>query len=145
MRNYVFVIILILTSSCKDNKIFSPEKKVQKEIKKEKINSYEVRQIGRLYLPESMTVWGKSIVNSGVKFVDYGVKEDYQITLTNSNLLDSELDNLQMHSKKIATLYNTYLTKNLKPFNVHKIIVIIEHRNGKNDRFEFPEEKFIKK
>ena len=138
LKNHVLVIILIITSSCKDNKIFSPEKKVQKEVKKENINSYEVQQIGRLYQPANIIIKVNNIGGNTEK-------EDYQITLTNSNLLDSKLEDLQMHSKKIAALYNTFLTKTLKPFNVQKIIVKIEHRNGKNNSFEFTEQKFIKK
>nr|WP_315153824.1 hypothetical protein [uncultured Flavobacterium sp.] len=138
MKNHVLVIILIITSSCKDNKIFSPEKKVQKEVKKENINSYEVQQIGRLYQPANIIIKVNNIGGNTEK-------EDYQITLTNSNLLDSKLEDLQMHSKKIAALYNTFLTKTLKPFNVQKIIVKIEHKNGKNNSFEFTEQKFIKK
>lgn len=49
-------------------------------------------------------------------------KNDYQYTLTNSDLLDKDTENLKEHSLKISNYYN-FLTRINKPFIYDKIIV----------------------
>ncbi len=138
MKNYLFLIILILTYSCKEKNVDNKEKKVNKLANEKKIDTEEkIQLIGKLYQPEKMVFKGNRI-GTNVE------KEDYQITLTNSDLLDSDLKNKKKYADKIATIYCSYLGKTVKPFNFKKIIVKIEHRNGKTNSFEYSVEEFTK-
>jgi len=67
-------------------------------------------------------------------------KEDYQIMLSNSDLLDTDFKNTEKHAQKIASLYYKFLVRNINPFNVKNIIVRIEHRSLKIQNFEYSEE-----
>ncbi len=129
MKNYLFLIILILTYSCKEKNVDNKEKKVNKLANEKKIDTEEkIQLIGKLYQPEKMVFKGNRI-GTNVE------KEDYQITLTNSK---------KKYADKIATIYCSYLGKTVKPFNFKKIIVKIEHRNGKTNSFEYSVEEFTK-
>jgi len=131
MKKYLFLIILFLIYSCKHDKIILPEKKVIKEQKNESHD--EVMKIAGLYRPEKMVAKGK---RKGT----YTEKENYQITITNSNLLDNDIENIESHAQKIAIIYHKSLMKTIPRFNFKKIIVKIKHKNAKSETFEYSEE-----
>ncbi len=137
MRNYLFAVIILLTfSSCKEEKAFSKPNKTDKEKNIPKNNPNTVAQkIHGLYNPGAMTIKGNRVGNNAEK-------EIYQIILTDSELLDADQKNIEKHAEKIATIYYEHLSKTLKPFNFEKIIVIINHRDKKIDKFEYSEKKF---
>jgi succinyl-CoA synthetase beta subunit len=127
--------MLVSTYSCKDDNVVNQEKKERKENKsanQEKVD-YVAQEIGYLYNPEKMTIKENKV---GIN----NEKENYQITLTNSDLLDNDIENVEKHAKKIATVYYKFLFQNIKPFNLKKIIIKIEHRNTKINSFEYSEE-----
>jgi hypothetical protein len=95
----------------------------------------ETRDIGYIYKPEK-------IQTEEIK-MKIG-KNNYQCTVTNSDLLDTDLQNIKMHSGKIAGIYYKFLIRINSPFNYNKIIVKIEHRNGKIDSFEYSEKEMRK-
>lgn len=118
---------MILVSSCKDNKITKEEEKFETD--RNNKNTYDqIQKIGYLFKPEN--------INTSTD------GRNFQITLTNSDLLDIELENVQIHSKKISAIYYNHLVKTLVLFNFKKIIVKIEHRNGKTESYEFAAENF---
>jgi hypothetical protein len=118
--------------SCKENKINSSKKIDYVQItSKEKIVD-EIQEIGNLFNPERMEQ--KEIEK------DTG-KNDYEYTLTNSDLLDKDLQNLKVHSRKIVGIYYKFLIRINKPFNYDKIIIKIIHRNGKIDIFKYSEKE----
>lgn len=126
MRNFLSIIILILSFSCKDNKII--EVKEKNNTDRNNKNTYDqIQKIGHLYKPEKITTETDG--------------QNFQITLTNS-VLDKKYENLQNHSKKISALYHNHLVKTLGRFNFKKIIVKIEHRNEKSESYEFTAENF---
>ena len=137
MKNYIILVIIILFTSCNENKVNNTEIKIKKAIKKDTkdITNHndEYQKITSFYLPEKMQYKHK-------KDKSGNEKEDYQITLTNSDLLDTELENLKEHSQKIAILYYKKLNKNIISLNLRNVIVKIEHKNGKTDNFAFSEE-----
>lgn len=130
MKNYIILVILILITSCTENKING--KKIKKNLENITNDYDEDQKITRQYLPEEMQMKTSKTESEN--------EEDYQITLKNSNLLDAELENLQLHSQKIATLYYKKLARTITTLNLKKIIVKIEHSNGKIDKFTFTEE-----
>lgn len=127
--------MLITIVSCKESSKNAQEKKIDEKKIKEK-NEDEIQKIGNLYQPEKMEVKLNKISTDNKK-------EDYQITLTNSDLLDSISENTEEHAKKIVNLYYKNLTKNIVPFNYNKITVNIEHRNGEKVSFKYSEKDFL--
>ena len=124
--------------SCKENKTIQKQNKINKTSDFPKINPNVIaQQIDSMYHPEGMTIKGNRI---GVN----AEKENYQITIENSKLLDSNLIGNKKDAEKISTIYYKYLTKAIKPFNLEKIIIEIKHRNRKKDRFEFSENEILK-
>lgn len=95
----------------------------------EKIDA-ENQEIGRLYRPEIM---------QQEKIETKNGKNNYRYTLTNSDLLDTDLQNIKIHSKKIVSIYYKFLIRINIPFNYNKIIIKIIHKNGKIDSFEYSE------
>lgn len=95
----------------------------------------ETREIGDLYRPEM-------IQTEEIKMKS--AKNNYQCTVTNSDLLDTDLQNIKIHSKKIVSIYYKFLSRINSPFNYNKIIVKIEHRDGKIDNFEYSEDEIQK-
>lgn len=142
MKKYLFIIIATYLSSCKEKEIIHQEnreikivdstKTVHKTPNEEEVNDLAL-QIGKLYNPEKMSIKGHRVGT-------HNEKENYQVILTNSDLLDSDIANLEKHVKKIATNYYKFLNQNIKPFNFKKLIIKIEHRNAKTDSFEYSEE-----
>jgi len=92
----------------------------------------EIEEIGNLYQPEKM---------EQEEIKKKSGKNDYQYTLTNSDLLDSDLKNLKDHSEKIVNNYYKFLIKINIPFNYEKIIVKIIHRNGRINIFKYSEKE----
>jgi len=131
MKNYLFILILISFFSCKENIANAQEKKSEETVVTEKMDD-EIQQIGNLYQPEKMVVKQNKIRTDNKK-------ENYQITLTNSDLLDKDLGNVQKHAEKIVQIYYKNLVRNIVPLNCAKILVVIQHRNGKKDSFKFTE------
>jgi len=68
-------------------------------------------------------------------------KNNYRYTITNSDLLDTDLQNIKIHSRKIVNIYYKFLIRINSPFNYNKIIVKIVHRNGKIDSYEYSEKE----
>jgi hypothetical protein len=95
----------------------------------------EIQEIGTLYRPERMQQ--EEIKNKTGK-------NNYRYTLTNSDLLDTDLQNIKIHSRKIVSIYYKFLSRINSPFNYKKIIVKIEHRDGKIDNFEYSEDEIQK-
>ena len=117
--------------SCKENVVTAQEKKSEVKTSEEKMD-YEIQQIGNIYKPERMQV-------KDVKIKTDNEKENYQITLINSDLLDSDKENVKIHAEKIAKMYYENLSRKIVDLNSNKIIVEIEHRNGKKENFKFSE------
>jgi hypothetical protein len=92
----------------------------------------EIQEIGHLYKPEKMQ-HEKIETKTG--------KNDYRYTLTSSDLLDTDLQNIKIHSRKIVSIYYKFLIRINSPFNYNKIIIKIIHRNGKIDIFEYSEKE----
>jgi hypothetical protein len=90
----------------------------------------EIQEIGNLFRPEIMQQEKIKLKNG---------KNNYQYTLTNSDLLDKDLENIKNHSKKIAINYYNLLKRTNNSFSYNKIIVKVIHRNNKIDRFEYSE------
>lgn len=137
IKKYFVLAILIFLSACNKDKTNNQEtknyKKTQK-VSKNQTNIYvENEKITDFYLPEKMQ-WKSIKEKSGNE------KEDYQITLTNSYILDTDIYNLDGHSQNIAEIYYKKLTRIITPLNLKNIIVKIEHKNGKTDKFVFSEE-----
>lgn len=124
--------------SCKENKIDCPKKIDYVDVdnsgnaKKTQKTSNETDEIGYLYQPERMET-EEIKKNTG--------KNDYQYTLTNSDLLDNDLQNLKIHSRKIVSTYYKFLIRVNVPFDYDKIIVKIIHRNGKVNIFKYSEKE----
>lgn len=135
MKDYLFILILISFFSCKENIVNAQEKKLEKIEIKQKMED-EIQEIGNLYQPEKMVVKQNKIRPDNKK-------EDYQITLTNSDILDKDLENIETHVAKIVSIYYKNLVRNIIPFNYNKIIVEIEHRNGKKDSFKYTEKDLL--
>ncbi|WP_395046428.1 hypothetical protein [Flavobacterium sp.] len=131
MKNFLNILILISIFSCKENVITSQEKKSEvKTIKA--IMDNEIQQIGNIYQPEKMVIKQNKIRTDNKK-------ENYQITLINSNLLDNEKENVESHAEKIVKMYYENLVRNIVGLNSNKIIVEIQHRNEKKESFEYTE------
>jgi hypothetical protein len=139
MKKYLFIIILIYTFSCKENDVV-PQKEETHKITEQKTNSQEkvndlAQKIGELYNPERMTI-------KGIR-VEKNEDENYKITLTNSDLIDSDIKNVEKHAQKIAIDYYRYLKQNIEPLNLKMLIIKIEHRNTKIDSFSYSNENII--
>jgi hypothetical protein len=139
MKKYLFIIILIYTFSCKENDVV-PQKEETHKITEQKTNSQEkandlAQKIGELYNPERMTIKGNR--------VEKNEDENYKITLTNSDLIDSDIKNVEKHAQKIAIDYYRYLKQNIEPLNLKMLIIKIEHRNTKIDSFSYSNENII--
>ena len=138
MKIILFIFILMNLVCCKENKIDSQKKFDYVDVdnngnaKKTPKTPIETDEIGYLYQPERMET-EEIKKNIG--------KNDYQYTLTNSDLLDSDLQNLKIHSRKIVTAYYKLLIRVNIPFNCDKIIVKIIHRNGKVDILKYSEKE----
>lgn len=135
MKNYLYILLIISIISCKENVVNAQEKKSENIETIEKMD-VEIQEIGNLYKPE------KFVAKQGKIRTD-NKKENYQITLFNSDLLDDEKENIKNHAKKIANLYYKNLVHNIIPFNFNKIIVEIEHRNGKKESYKYTEKDFL--
>ncbi|WP_413998197.1 hypothetical protein ACMDB5_10430 [Flavobacterium sp. W1B] len=133
MKNYLYILILTSIISCKENVVNDQERKTENLETIEKMDD-EIREIGNLYKPE------KFVAKQGKIRTD-NKKENYQITLTNSDLLDSDKENAKGHAEKIVNLYYKNLVRNIVPLNYNKIIVEIEHRNGKKQSFKYSEKE----
>ena len=141
MKKYLFIIILASFYSCKNNNAVDREKKANKVVNekaKENIAANQenvndvVNEIGSLYNPEKMEIKENRVGTNNER-------EDYQVKITNSELLDNDIVNVEKHAKKIATIYYKFLSQNIKPFNFKKVIIKIEHRNTKISNFEYSE------
>ena len=136
MKKILSIFILINLISCKESEIKSTKKFDYVHVNEEGIANEvqktpnETDEIGYLYQPERMET-EEIKKNTG--------KNDYQYTLTNSDLLDSDLQNLKIHSRKIVSAYYKFLIRVNVPFNYDKIIVKIIHKNGKVDIFKYSE------
>lgn len=95
----------------------------------EKIDD-EIHEIGRLYRPEIM---------QQEEIKTKSAKNNYRYTLTNSDLLDTDLQNIKIHSREIVSIYYKFLIRTNTPFNYNKIIIKIVHRNGKIHSFDYSE------
>ncbi len=131
MRKFLYILIIISTFSCKDNVITAQEQKSEKQEVKVKMDD-EIQQIGNIYQPEKMVIKQNKIRTDNKK-------ENYQITITNSNLLDSDKENVENHAEQIVKMYYLNLSRNILDLNSDKIIVEIEHRNGKKESFKYSE------
>jgi hypothetical protein len=143
MKEYLSIIILILVFSCKkdntigqeqeinESKIVNKEKAQNKAPNQEEVDDV-VQEIAKLYNPKEIEIKGNRV---GI----HNERENYQVTLKNSNLLDSDILNIEKHAKKIALIYYDFLTQNVNPFNFKKIIIKIEHNNKKINSFEYTE------
>jgi hypothetical protein len=96
MKKYLFILIIISIFSCKENNVNAQEKNSTEIETKEKMQD-EIQEIGNFYRPKKMVIKQNKIRTDNKK-------EDYQITLTNSDLLDSVSENTEIHVKKIANL-----------------------------------------
>ncbi|WP_396161324.1 hypothetical protein [Flavobacterium sp.] len=142
MKKYLFILILASFYSCKNDSAVTHEKKENKVVKEkakeniapnqENVNDV-ANEIGGLYKPEEMVIKGNRVGTNNEK-------EDYQVKITNSDLLDNDIVNVEKHAKKIATIYYKFLSQNIKLFNFKKVIIKIEHRNTKTSNFEYSEE-----
>ena len=132
MKKYLFILILASFYSCKNNNAVTHEKKENIAPNQENVNDV-ANEIGALYKPEEMVIKGNRVGTNNEK-------EDYQVKITNSDLLDNDIVNVEKHAKKIVTIYYKFLTQNIKPFNFKKVIIKIEHRNTKTSNFEYSEE-----
>lgn len=138
MKKILFIFILMNLVACKETKIESQKKFDYVDVdnngdaKKTQNITDEIQETGYLYQPEIMQQ--EEIEKSNGK-------NDYQYTLTNSDLLDKDTENLKEHSLKIVSNYYNFLTRINKPFIYDKIIVKIIHRNGKVDIFKYSEEE----
>lgn len=138
MKRILLLFILTTLLSCKENKINSIKKIDYVDVdgdgnaKNTQKISEEIEEIGYLYQPERME---QEELKKTVG------KNDYQYTLTNSDLLDTEIENLENHSRKIVSNYYKFLIRINTPFNYDKIIVKIIHRNGKEDVFKYSEKE----
>ena len=135
MKNYLYILVLISIISCKENAAKVQEKKSDDVEIIPNINS-TIQQIANLYIPEKITI------NQG-KIRNKDNEKNYEITLSNSNLLDDEKENIENYAEKIANLYYKNLIKNIIPFDFDKIIVEIEHKNGKKEIFKYTEKDFL--
>ena len=136
MKKLLLVLILVSFYSCKNNKIVAQENKINK-FDKEANLKIGIQEIGSLYKPEKMSIKQGAIRKDNKK-------ENYQITLTNSNFLDSLSEKTEISARKVADLYYKNLIANIFPLNYDKISVNIEHRNGKKESFKFIEKDFLK-
>ncbi len=136
MKKFIFILIAILIISCKKSQTNSQEKKNETIVNK-KDNNSEIEEIAKLYKPEK--------INTTISGVESDVKKnDYTITLTNSNLLDADLKNAETHAKKIVTIYYKFLVRINTMLNYNKIIVKIIHRNGKIESFKYSKMDILK-
>lgn len=136
MKNYLYILILISIVTCKEEHAINAQEKKSENIETIEKTDDNIRKIGKLYKPE------KFIITPG-KISAKNKKQNYQITLFNSDLLDNKEENLKNHAKEIANLYHKSLINNSITFNFNKIIVEIEHRNGKKENFKFSEKDFL--
>lgn len=134
MKNYLYVLILTSIFSCKESIANAQQKNSEKIVNVEKMDD-EIKEIGNLYQPERM------VAKQGKIRTD-NKKEDFKITLFNSDILDKGKDT-EIHARKIVNLYYKNLIRNIIPLNFSKIIVEIEHRNGKKESFKFTEKDFL--
>jgi len=134
MKKILFIFILINLVSCKKNKIEYSKQDILEKVKEgDTIPEIpEIAEIGHWYQPEIM---------QQDEIEKDGGKNDYQYTLTNSDLLDTDLKNLKIHSIKIVRNYYKFLIRINVPFNYDKIIVKIVHRNGNEDIFKYSEKE----
>lgn len=133
MKKYIIIFIISIIS-CKENRIDNQVKRDKSISNKETVDN-EIRKLTDLFMPEKMeTEEIKTEFN----------KKNYQITFTNSDLLDKDLKNIKLNSDKIASIYNMFLMRINNPLNYDKIIVKIIHRNGKINVFEYSEKEMLK-
>lgn len=133
MKKILIFFILFSLFSCKGNKIKNSEKNSSEKVTEGEIIP-EIQEIGNLFRPEMMEQEEIKIVNG---------KNNYQYTITNSDLLDTELENTEKYAKQIVNVYYKFLIRINNPFNYDKIITKIIHRNGKIESFKFSEKDFL--
>lgn len=136
MKNSLLILLLVSFLSCKENTTTAQDKKPEETVNSQKLDD-EIQQIGNLYQPEK-------IVAKQNKIRTDNKNEDYKITLTNSDSLDTDIKNLQKHAEKIVRLYYKNLSRNIVPLNCNEILIEIEHRNGEKDSFKFTEKDINK-
>jgi hypothetical protein len=138
MKRMLFLLLLMPLLSCKQDKVTSPRKLGYVNVDdagnadEKKVIPNEVEEIGTLYQPERME-------QEEIKKKEG--KNDYQFTLTNSDILDKDLKNIHRHARKIVRNYYQFLVKINVPFCYNRILVQINHRNGKKDLFSFSEKE----
>lgn len=132
----LLLLFVIISHSCTKKEYNIPPKKNNKTNKTKTTLNQQIQEIAKIYYPEQMNFKGNSILNNSEK-------EDYQITITNSELIDNNLDSTEEHANKIVSLYYIFLAKNVKSLNIKKITVNIEHKDMKISSFEYLEKDII--
>lgn len=134
MKNILILFTLFILFSCNNNKTEKTQNTIVEKKIPEKVSEGviipEVQEIGNLFKPEIMK---QEEIEMSKGF------NKYQYTLTNSDLLDSDLKNAQNYSNQILKLYYKFLKRINKPFNYSEIIVKVIHRNGKIDLNRYSE------
>ena len=120
--------------SCKTEKTENKERKESEKVTEGKIIP-EVQEIGNIFRPEMMK---QEEIENKVG------KNNYQFTITNSDLIDNDLKNTDKYAEQIVEKYYAFLIRINKPFNYDKIIVKIEHRNKKIENYEYSENEMLK-
>ena len=133
MNKIILLIILLNLFSCKGNKIENSEKNSSEKVTEGEIIP-EIQEIGNIFRPEMMEQEEIKIVSG---------KNNYQYTITNSDLLDTDIKNTEKYAKQIVNIYYKFLIRINKPFNYDKIIAKIIHRNGKIEVFKYSETEII--
>ena len=130
MYKILVALIMMNLYSCK-------EKKVVNKIENDDLENAhigpiipEIQVVADLFKPERMEQ--DEIENKTGK-------NNYKYTITNSDLLDTDLKNTKIYAEQIVDNYYNFLIRINKPFNYDKIIVEIRHRNGKIDIFKYSE------
>ena len=118
MKKYLFILILASFYSCKNDNAVTHEKKENKVVKEkakeniapnqENVNDV-ANEIGGLYNPEEMVIKGNRVGTNNEK-------EDYQVKITNSDLLDNDIVNVEKHAKKVFRISCEY--ENRKNYSI---------------------------
>lgn len=123
------MIIFIFSCNVKNHNVPKEISNEVKDVKKDKLKP-QLEEIGNLYKPEEISVKENKVGN------DFE-KQDFQITLTNSDSIDGDLKNVDRHAEKIALLYHSFLEENVGLVNVKMILVNINHRNTTTHNFKY--------
>jgi hypothetical protein len=126
-KKMIGILLLFITcNSCMNEQKKSPKiENVEKENKKP-----DGRQITLKYYPEEMRI--KLQPEEKIN-----IKENYTVTLINSDVIDRDMKNLKEKSDDILKIYYDLLMKNNKTLNYNQIIVEIIHKNKKKHIFQY--------